>query len=113
MDEEIDHGPIIAQQSLTIEKTDKRPDMEKKLTDLAYTMFKKIIGNVILSEERSDESKDLKLKPQNHSLATYTKKLTKQDGFIELRNLKLEISNSSEILYNRFRGSYPLARSLT
>jgi len=43
MDEEIDHGPIIAQESLMIEKNDKRPDLEKKLTDLGFEMFKKII----------------------------------------------------------------------
>src|SRR3989339_1796851 len=44
MDEEIDHGPIIAQENLTIGKDDKRPDLEKKLTDLAYKMFKEIMG---------------------------------------------------------------------
>jgi len=97
MDEEIDHGPIIAQESLTIEKTDKRPDLEKKLTDLAFEMFKK---TVFIKDS-------LQLKPQNHSLATYTKKLAKQDGFIEISNFKFQISNSPEKLYNLFRGLYP------
>ena len=97
MDEEIDHGPIIAQESLTIEKTDKWPDLEKKLTDLAFEMFKK---TVFIKDS-------LQLKPQNHSLATYTKKLAKQDGFIEISNFKFQISNSPEKLYNLFRGLYP------
>ncbi len=97
MDEEIDHGPIIAQESLTIEKTDKRPDLKKKLTDLAFEMFKK---TVFIKDS-------LQLKPQNHSLATYTKKLAKQDGFIEISNFKFQISNSPEKLYNLFRGLYP------
>lgn len=99
MDEEIDHGPIIAQQSLTIEKNDKRPDLEKKSTDLAFEMFKK---TVFIKDS-------LQLKPQNHSLATYTKKLTKQDGFIEFENLipPMAGENSPEKLYNLFRGLYP------
>ena len=44
MDEEIDHGPIIAQEKYTIKETDKRPDLEVKLTDLAFKMFKKLLG---------------------------------------------------------------------
>src|SRR3989339_1296896 len=43
MDDSIDHGPIIAQESLTIDKDDKRPDLEKKLTDLAFKVFKKTV----------------------------------------------------------------------
>ncbi len=96
MDEEIDHGPIIAQQSLAIDQDDKRPDLEKKLTDLAFEMFKKLVGE------------DTKFfTEQNHSLATYTKKLTKQDGFIEISKLKDQISKNSVGLFNLFRGLTP------
>ncbi len=102
MDVEIDHGPIIAQQSLTIKKTVRRPDLEKKLTDLAFEMFKKTI--VPLTGLRVN---GLKTTEQNHKIATYTKKLSKQDGFVEISNLKLQISNSPEKLYNLFRGLYP------
>jgi len=96
MDEEIDHGPILAQESLTIGKDDKRPDLEKKLTDLAFEMFKK---TVFIKDS-------LQLKPQNHSLATYTKKLAKQDGFIKISRLKDQILNNSEEFFNLFRGLY-------
>ena len=98
MDEEIDHGPIIAQQSLTIKKTDKRPDLEKKLTDLAYEMFKKTVFN----------KDSLQLKPQDDTLATYTKKLEKSDGFISLEILKKAFEgNGAKKIYNLFRGLYP------
>jgi methionyl-tRNA formyltransferase len=100
MDEEIDHGPIIAQESLTIEKKDKRPDLEKKLTDLGFEMFKKIIKNSLSSLN------SLNTKIQNDKEATYTKKLSKQDGFIEISKLKEQISNNSEELFNLFRGLY-------
>jgi hypothetical protein len=73
----------------------------------------------------------LLLTPQNHSQATYTRLLKREDGFIplstlkkalkneplnfeemppilkEIRNWKLESRNSSEIIYNYFRGLYP------
>ena len=45
MDEKIDHGPIIAQEKLKIEESDRRPDLEKKLTDLGFLMFKELILN--------------------------------------------------------------------
>jgi len=111
MDEEIDHGPIIAQENLTIDQDDKRPDLERKLTNLAFEMFRKILSdkdigfsNFSFLEKARIESR---LTKQNHNLATYTKKLTKQDGFISFENLKLKIENSSEDLYNLFRGLYP------
>lgn len=99
MDEEIDHGPIIAQESLTIEKSDKRPDLEKKLTDLGFEMFKKIIKKNVKIDQ-------LDLLDQLDQFATYTKKLSKQDGFIEISKLKDQISNNSEGLFNLFRGLY-------
>jgi methionyl-tRNA formyltransferase len=117
MDEKIDHGPIIAQQSLTIEKTDKRPDLEKKLTDLAFEMFKKILSdedtgfsNFSFLEKARIESRLIK---QNEQRATYTKKLSKNDGFIEFEELKKALNNvtmkeyNNETIYNLFRGLYP------
>jgi methionyl-tRNA formyltransferase len=97
MDEEMDHGPIIAQESYTILNTDYRTDIEKKLTNIAFEMFKKTIPNI----------DHLQPKPQNHELATYTKKLSKNDGFVTFENLKFKIENSPEVLYNLFRGLSP------
>ena len=101
MDEEIDHGPIIAQENLTIDRDDKRPDLEKKLTDLAFEMFKKTVFN----------KDNLQLKPQNNKEATYTKKLSKNDGFIEFKKIKdllLHPTNYKlQTFYNLFRGLYP------
>jgi len=101
MDEKIDHGPIICQEKCQILPTDKRPDLETKLTDLALEMFKKIV-NVITP-----------LIPQQHELATYTKKLTKADGFIPFENLKKALNNitikqyNNIAIYNLYRGLYP------
>jgi methionyl-tRNA formyltransferase len=98
MDEKIDHGLIIAQEKIAISPTDLRPDLEKKLTDLAFAMFKKLI---------STDLNKLQLIPQDDQKATYTKKLKKEDGFIEISNLKTQIANDPKRLFNIFRGLYP------
>jgi methionyl-tRNA formyltransferase len=123
MDEKIDHGPIIVQESLTIGEDDKRPDLEKKLTDLAFKMFKEIIKSVILGTQseawRTPESlldsgqARMTPTPQQHQLATYTKKLTKQSGFIKFEELKKAINNetmkqsNNKSIFNLFRGLSP------
>jgi methionyl-tRNA formyltransferase len=98
MDEKIDHGPIIAQERISIAPTDLRPDLEKKLTDLAFKMFKKLI---------STDLNKLQLISQDDQKATYTKKIKKEDGFIEISNLKTQIANDPKRLFNLFRGLYP------
>jgi methionyl-tRNA formyltransferase len=98
MDEKIDHGPIITQERISIAPTDLRPDLEKKLTDLAFKMFKKLI---------STDLNKLQLISQDDQKATYTKKLKKEDGFIEISNLKTQIANDPKRLFNLFRGLYP------
>lgn len=134
MDEKMDHGPIIAQDELSTLPTDRRPDLEIKLTDLAFTLFKKICTTFV----RSYRTGTFKLKEQNHSRATHASYLSKNDGFIPLstlkkalrnepltideipkiildylnkynltENWKLKIKNSSKIIYDYFRGIYP------
>jgi len=83
MDEKIDHGPIIAQEKLKIESDDRRPALEKKLTDLGFKTFKRII----LKEDNPQ------IASQNHAQATYTRLLKKQDGFIPLPVLKKALKN--------------------
>jgi len=135
MDEKIDHGPIIAQEKLKIEDKDHRLDLEKKLTDLGFKIFYHVILNLFQDLKTKYESfnwkNKIKLISQNHSQATYTRLLKKQDGFIhlstlkkalkneslkfeelppilkEMGNWKLEIGNSSQIIYNYFRGLHP------
>jgi len=117
MDEEIDHGPIIAQESYTIKDTDYRLDLETKLTDLGFKMFRKLI---LKGEDTFFETIARgKITEQNHKEATYTKKLSKNDGFIEFEKLKNSLTpnpylpdealakSGSLTVYNLFRGLYP------
>src|SRR3989344_2954346 len=90
LDEKVDHGPIIAQEKLTIRPNDKKPDLEIKLTDLALEVFKKII---IPSMQRPLSRWYIKEHPQNHSKATFTYQLKKDDGFVPLSTLKKALNN--------------------
>lgn len=115
LDQEIDHGPIIAQEELDINPSDKRSDLELKLTDLAFEIFKKLMTGFdekakisILNDlrgtqlERSEDEhahrvknavSSFLLKNQKHSLATFTRQMTKNDGFIPLSILKAALNN--------------------
>jgi len=98
MDEKIDHGPIIDQEIMKINEKDRRPDLEIKLTDLGYELFKSTINQLLTG--------GLKFKDQDESQATYTKLLKKSDGFIDFENFKFKIENSPKSIFNLFRGLY-------
>ncbi|MCX7880990.1 MAG: methionyl-tRNA formyltransferase [Patescibacteria group bacterium] len=87
IDEKIDHGPIIAQKSLTIKNTDYRNDLEAKLTNLGFELFKIIIKKL------ANSSSLLTFKPQSHKVATYTRTLKKDDGYIKYETLKKVLNN--------------------
>ena len=76
IDELIDHGPIIHQKVLPLLCKENYQELEAKLGKL---------GGEILNEriESYLEGKEI-LVPQNESLATYTKKITKEDGLLNL-----------------------------
>ena len=75
MDEEVDHGPILAQLEFIIPKDMKHEELHSALGKLGgellvETIPKWLEGAIVPKE-------------QDHSKATYTKKLTKEDGRID------------------------------
>ncbi len=80
MDEEMDHGPIIEQISLPISPTISNPALLTELASIGYTLFAKHIKQ--LAAEAMDYS-DLPV--QNHSAATFTRMLKRDDGKVELK----------------------------
>ena len=77
IDEEVDHGPIVAQEKITIQNwPPKGSELEEALGILGGKLLVKTIplwiaGAIIPME-------------QNHNEATYTKKITKESGHINL-----------------------------
>src|SRR3990167_7773997 len=91
MDEQMDHGPIIAQEEYKILPTDKRPDLETKLTNLGFELFKKSIQQPIstnFNPSTSLRASQFKLITQDERLASFTRRLTRADGFIPHSALK-------------------------
>lgn len=76
LDNEMDHGPIVAQEESTLLLPIKRSVLEQTLakqgTDLIVQILPKLISGTLEEIE------------QNHSDATYTEKVSKNDGLIDL-----------------------------
>lgn len=78
MDKEMDHGPIFAQKEIDIAKIANWPVKYSELESITAN-----IGAGLILENLDDYLSDnLKLKEQDHNLATFTKKITKEEGEI-------------------------------
>jgi methionyl-tRNA formyltransferase len=75
LDKEMDHGPVIAQEKVDLSENLYLPELKNKLA--------KIAGKLILSILPSWISGSLNAVVQNHNEATFTKKIEKEDGFID------------------------------
>lgn len=79
LDSEMDHGPILAQEKVSIENWPPyEEDLEKVLAEKGAEMICRIIPNWI--------SGDVKELDQDHSLATFCGKFEKKDGEINLND---------------------------
>jgi methionyl-tRNA formyltransferase len=80
LDKEIDHGPIIAQEIIPIEKVGGWPVsatvLEDKTARVGGELLAKILPDWVAGK--------LKEKEQDHTIATYCKKITKTDGLLDL-----------------------------
>lgn len=77
LDEETDHGPILAQASITPEPW---PFKRNMVEDLLWHEGGKLLAESIPLVVNGS----LKAEPQNHTEATFTPKLKKEDGLIDL-----------------------------
>jgi len=76
MDEEIDHGPIIAYSETAVSSSDTYETLHQKLADLSAEILITTLPEFIRGK--------IQVQPQNHNQATLTRKFTGQDGFIDL-----------------------------
>jgi methionyl-tRNA formyltransferase len=79
MDEKMDHGPIIIQKKVEINNWPlKTEELKIVLAKESITLFMQVIHDWL--------NKKISPKEQNHSEATFTKKIEKADGEIDLEN---------------------------
>ncbi|HEV3245543.1 MAG TPA: methionyl-tRNA formyltransferase [Candidatus Paceibacterota bacterium] len=77
MDEEMDHGPLLAQKKVPIEPW---PPRGKELDERLAHEGGKLLAQVMPLWLK----KKIQPQEQNHDVATYTKKFTKEDGLLDL-----------------------------
>lgn len=80
IDEKVDHGPLIAIKEVPIASNDTYSTLMKKL---AHAGGELIIQNISLYLD-----KKITPRPQDHDQATYTKKITTQDAYVDIINDK-------------------------
>jgi len=99
MDSELDHGPVLVEQSIPIDAQDTTPLLRKKLerlgTSLLVGTIKKIFEN------------DISTTPQDESIATYTRRLTRQSGRIDWQRSATEIDRQIRAL-NPWPGTWTM-----
>lgn len=75
LDAEMDHGPIIAQSSLAILPDESRSSLEVRLSRLGSELLRSSLLPYLAGKLVPQE--------QNHTTATYTKRLQRQDALID------------------------------
>lgn len=89
IDEEVDHGPLVAQEKIIMENwPPKESELEEILSRLGAKLLVKILPDWI--------GKNISPKEQDHTKATYTKKVTKESG-------RIELSDDPERIYRKVR----------
>lgn len=78
IDEKMDHGPIVAQKRVTVQNWPLRnSELERILLPLGGALLAQILPEYVAGNVGPVE--------QNHDIATYSKKFSKEDGEIDLK----------------------------
>ncbi len=92
LDKEMDHGPVLAQERCVIDEHDTTPTLEAKLGRLGAALLIKTIPDWIAGKIQARE--------QDHTHATFCKKLSREDG-------RIDWSQSAEHIYRMWRAYLP------
>lgn len=78
LDEEVDHGPLLAQKEIDIDPVDTHDTLAEKLAREGAKLLLQTLPDYL--------DGNLKPTPQNHTKATFTEHIQKRDGFIHPQN---------------------------
>lgn len=78
MDEEVDHGPILYQEQMELSDSDNFEVLSKKMFQRAADILPKIIEDFVAGK--------IILHRQNHAIATFCPKLTRESGYFPIEN---------------------------
>lgn len=75
LDEQVDHGPIVAQKKIALEGAETAEELIQKLFAIGAEMIDQLL-----------QGDSLKTTEQNHTQESFTKRLTRDAGFIDIHN---------------------------
>jgi len=100
MEFKMDSGPIVAQEKIFIHSNEKAPELRKRLIKIGGELLVKTLNTpTLLPLDKGEVPKAegvFKLIPQEGSLASFCKKIKKEDGLIDLNDNPIKN-------YNKFR----------
>lgn len=92
IDDQMDHGPILAQQKISIGPDETAGELSERLAFQAGELLLDILPDYL--------NKKTQPQPQDHAQATFCQLLTREDGHLDWSKSELEI-------YNQYRGLTP------
>jgi methionyl-tRNA formyltransferase len=102
LDEKMDHGPILAQRTFSLDGTETYLELEERLAQIGGDLLTDILPRYLAGECLA--------KPQDHKQATFTKKYTTKDAFVApeaLESAKREGGDSATVIYRKIRAFHP------
>jgi len=81
MNEEMDQGDIIGQKEIQIQDSASRIDIERQIAPIATKMVAQAVDTL-------QKNGTIEIRPQIHKGATYTRRITKQDGYAPFELIK-------------------------
>lgn len=91
LDDEVDHGPLLAQERVHIDADDNNVTLTEKLAQTAAPLLVRALTEHV--------SGSITPSPQDHTKATFTSLTTKEDG-------KVDWNRTAQEIYNQFRAFY-------
>lgn len=100
LDDQIDHGPILSQKPYELTGHETSKDLLSVLFEIGATMVEEIITKL-------DKGEELNPVPQDHNQESWSYKISKQDGLIDISSPEFKISNLKFKINNMIRAFYP------
>jgi methionyl-tRNA formyltransferase len=97
MDEGMDTGPILSQATCSISPQDTRESLTAKLAQLGAGLLIDTLPRWLAAEDMANE---IEPRPQDHSQATYSRIIAKEDGLVDWSQSAVEIWRRSRAYYS-------------
>jgi len=95
LDDKIDHGPIAMQEKVELKGNETAGHLKNKLFAKGSQMMEKLL-------EKIERGEKIEFENQNHSEESFTSKVTRQNGFVNISN-----TPKSETLEKMIRAYFP------